>query len=468
MEVHLEEVDAEEMEAIEMAMAQVESRSVASQPGCKAPRPTAVARDDAAAAAHLSLAQIERARRNREQALKRRQELEGSEAHSAAAGQRTDVNNSVNRSCTTSAAAERSEHVVVVLDSDGDQGTPGCDAERDARWADGRAKAVQQQQSASSSRLVAAGRGEDEGVIKHTRLQGHAQQAGAKRRGVYVLELNGGGFYVGKSEDIDTRIQQHKSGAHSSSWCCAQGGVKRELPTLCPPQDDLSSWEQKETIHQMLVHGFDRVRGFEWTKCGPLDRDDCTTIRTMIWGHGDLCRRCGGDGHFQSQCGNRPKLDWLRELDDRCQGTDHGKVLKKAALAYRVASGASSSSFAPTPSKRRLEPTTGGYCAGGHAGGDQQGGAKRFRPTQVYRIPCTRCGRDSHAASSCFAKTGVDGARLSDGEEEEDEEEEDEDEDEDEDEEEDEDEDEDEEEDEEEEEDGVFVFPYLVVLLPSS
>ena len=55
-------------------------------------------------------------------------------------------------------------------------------------------------------------------------------------RGVYVLELETGGFYVGKSENVQARVQMRK-------------------------------------------HGFDNVRGFEWTRCGPLEASDYQTIR---------------------------------------------------------------------------------------------------------------------------------------------------------------------------------------------
>ena len=61
-------------------------------------------------------------------------------------------------------------------------------------------------------------------------------------RGVYVLELKTGGFYAGKSENVQTRVQQHLAGALSSQWCRARGGVKRVMPTLTPAQENLSAW----------------------------------------------------------------------------------------------------------------------------------------------------------------------------------------------------------------------------------
>ena len=52
----------------------------------------------------------------------------------------------------------------------------------------------------------------------------------AGTRGVYVLELETGGFYVGKSEHVQARVRQHLAGAGSSRYCRAQGGVRRVPP----------------------------------------------------------------------------------------------------------------------------------------------------------------------------------------------------------------------------------------------
>ena len=39
------------------------------------------------------------------------------------------------------------------------------------------------------------------------------------RAGVYVLALQKGSVYVGKSHDIESRIQQHRNAVNSSTWC---------------------------------------------------------------------------------------------------------------------------------------------------------------------------------------------------------------------------------------------------------
>ena len=213
-----------------------------------------------------------------------------------------------------------------------------------------------------------------------------AMQPAVGTRGVYVLELETGGFYVGKSENVQARVRQHLAGAGSSRYCRAQGGATRILPTLTPAQENLAAWEQSETLAQMRKHGFDNVRGFEWTRCGPLEASDYQTIRTLLLGNADLCRRCGGEGHFAAQCGKRRKQAWLQELEALCPAADKA-VSKNRRVFKRTQAGASSSR------KRK------------------QKGAKRLSA-------CARCGRDSHTAKSCYARTRADGMPVDDSEEE--------------------------------------------------
>ena len=363
-----QDLDAEELEAIGIAMSQAESmRELAAgrgiQPGSQSSSVASLHRmsgEAAAAPPSLPPAQIELVQRSRELALKRRREHEGKRGLARAG----DDDLAAGQHVSTNTVKQEKPF----------------------------------SQAAAAAAAAAASDGVD-GVIAHMRERAH--ETVAKRRGVYVLELNGGGFYVGKSDDIDTRIKQHMSGTFSSSWCHLQGGVKRVVPTLWPPQECLSSWEQNETIAQMLTHGFEKVRGFEWTKC-VLNRSDCNTIKTMVFGHNDLCRRCGGKGHFQAQCGNRPKQTWLLELDARCQPMDPVKIMEQAALSY-----------APPCSQGRFERSAGRDRGGDGAGGGQRASSHRLKLDRGNFIPCVRCGRDSHAANSCYAKTGVDGVPLS-------------------------------------------------------
>jgi len=214
------------------------------------------------------------------------------------------------------------------------------------------------------------------------------------RQGVYVLALEHGGLYVGRSNDIDKRIQQHCEGS-GSAWCRHQGGVKREVATVhVGSSSDLASWEMNETVAQMLMHCFENVRGWEFTNCAALTSKECDTIKTIVMGQGNMCRRCGGEGHFATHC-HEPIHLWLQDLE-KLQALSPAvvvpiqNVIAQAAMAYQS-----------------RQPA--GMSAAGHkAAAECSPEARRVKP----RVVCARCGRDSHTASSCFAHRHFTGSEL--------------------------------------------------------
>ena len=124
--------------------------------------------------------------------------------------------------------------------------------------------------------------------------------------GVYVLELLGGNFYVGKSDDIKKRINQHRSG-NGSAWTKKHNVLREHIPKT-PAMEDLDSWERVETLELASIHGVDKVRGHVWTSVSltaGMKKDFVTHIRDRK----NLCRRCGKPGHMFSYCRSKQNLD---------------------------------------------------------------------------------------------------------------------------------------------------------------
>ena len=134
--------------------------------------------------------------------------------------------------------------------------------------------------------------------------------------GVYVIQCNNKNkYYVGKSDNIENRINQHKSGIGGAKFIKNNGGVYKQLDLITPNNtEDLGLREQQETLAQMLVHGFNNVRGWEFTSSTDLTYEECVSIKTLILGSGDFCRKCGSSEHFIKDCENK-KEDWLIELE---------------------------------------------------------------------------------------------------------------------------------------------------------
>jgi predicted GIY-YIG superfamily endonuclease len=120
------------------------------------------------------------------------------------------------------------------------------------------------------------------------------------RSGVYVLRYPDGHVYVGKAQDIDARIQQHRA-KKVSCTSMRRGAPEEVAPLTARLGDDHEAWERNETLAQMLAHGTERVRG--WMYTAPVLTDEMEdSIQAQLCEKYDLCRRCGQSGHFAAQC----------------------------------------------------------------------------------------------------------------------------------------------------------------------
>jgi len=139
------------------------------------------------------------------------------------------------------------------------------------------------------------------GRFGHWASECYAKSALGKRKesstraGVYVVEYNNGNIYVGKSNDIDARIQEHKR----------KHGKLREINGLATaiPQD-LEAWERSEFLAQVAEHSIDYVRGWRFTKTN-LSKQDLDEVEAELREKYDLCRLCGAQGHFANECPRR-------------------------------------------------------------------------------------------------------------------------------------------------------------------
>jgi len=131
--------------------------------------------------------------------------------------------------------------------------------------------------------------------------QSYSVQRTPQRAGIYVLRTTNGMYYVGKSQDISARIEEHRRGL--GAICVA--GSKFEVITgllSSGTTADLESWERNETLQRMRVHGIDNVRGWMFTSSAPLSQDERQDVFRQICEKFDLCRRCGRGSHFADKC----------------------------------------------------------------------------------------------------------------------------------------------------------------------
>jgi predicted GIY-YIG superfamily endonuclease len=113
---------------------------------------------------------------------------------------------------------------------------------------------------------------------------------------IYILKLQGGRYYIGKSDNVLKRYEQHLNG-NGSSWTKKYKpiSVDKIIPNASAFDED------KYTKEYMSKYGMDKVRGGSYVNV-ELDEFQKQSINTEIWGAKDLCTQCGRAGHFVKYC----------------------------------------------------------------------------------------------------------------------------------------------------------------------
>ena len=268
-------------------------------------------------------------------------------------------------------------------------------------------------------------------------------RAGKGRSFVYVIELRDSCFYVGKTEDLQRRMEEHRQGK-GSKW------TKRHAFVKCCHYEEVatahsSGLETKRTANEMLDKGVNCVRGAglchdrDYTladlellvttigqaldlpydqvrrlikpeldrasvmsQATPMDVDlewECIycarsfqnpalleehTAECLRRVYGRECFRClRRDGHWAKDC-KYPCDVYGEVIEDICECLTCGQEFEKEEVCVRH-------------SER---------CNGGKRRASIQ------NVLQGNADGCLRCGRNSHLAKDCFASTHIDGRRL--------------------------------------------------------
>lgn len=201
---------------------------------------------------------------------------------------------------------------------------------------------------------------------------------------LYVLQLACGKYYVGKSKNTTSRIEDHYEGS-GSSWTSKYKPIKIvETIENCDEFD-----EDKYTLKYMQQYGIDNVRGGSFCEIN-LNNDNRRTINKMLISSSDKCYNCNETGHFAKNCNKIKAIipNKKHKIDDSL----YSSLFNKLTSIF-------TSNIKPHYKESYYDEFT--IISSEEESDDE-----------YEDVTCYRCKRKGHYVSSCYARTTIYGKNL--------------------------------------------------------
>ena len=201
---------------------------------------------------------------------------------------------------------------------------------------------------------------------------------------IYILSLENGKYYIGKTRDISSRLNSHFEG-NGSAW------TKKFKPTMeFTVFDNCDDFDEDKYVKiYMSKYGIENVRGGSYSRVN-LTENEKNLLTKEINGCSDKCFICGGK-HFAKKCN-----------DKKSSKISENNVLKNYPITPSELKNAISSGEL-LPIQRILYGNTYNQYS------TQE--IEEFLEKKLKKA-CSICGRKTHQYLDCYAKIHVNGQKL--------------------------------------------------------
>lgn len=226
---------------------------------------------------------------------------------------------------------------------------------------------------------------------------------------VYILKLKNDKFYIGSTEKLKNRIQQHYDG-YGSAWTRKYSPIKVvETFENCSRFD-----EDKYTKEYMAKFGIDNVRG--GTYCEINIEEYRNQLEKELEHSANKCFNCGGSGHLSNNCRKSRHKKQIKTNCKRCSRANH---LEENCYAKTDKQGnclESESEYSDSEYENdEYEYSECWVCDFCNKEFSTKKGVtyhQNFyctKKNKKSRRKCENCGRTGHIDGICYAKTHIDG-----------------------------------------------------------